>query len=346
MRAPAGMELLSEGLWNHGSVSGEWSPGGCGCGSGEPCSCGGSCGCKGEGGGSCGGGKPSGEVPLLPDYDGEIWASPVGAVASLTRPRGGLCGCKGGGDGAGGCGEQDPQATPCPCVKEKDLCSQCYASAIASGASEAEIKKCDDGPCHALWSCLMDNEPRGVGPGSTTEKAEFWRRCGLDRPADAEACDMALSAIRENHPVDWPPQEENPTNDILLSAPAAMELNQCRNVAVRATSVFLGGPDLDGTAENGYKHCVGACCLTAKVGPRIARYYLDLNEVSTMEWVREHYRNDPQSIAVADQMRQIDNLNNRLGLSFGMQAVKCEQPSNCCARMCLCAFHRGQMATS
>lgn len=39
------------------------------------CSCGGSCGCKGEGGGSCGGGKPSGEVPLLPDYDGEIWAS-------------------------------------------------------------------------------------------------------------------------------------------------------------------------------------------------------------------------------------------------------------------------------
>jgi hypothetical protein len=77
MRTPAGIELLSEGSWNPGSVSGEWSPGGCGCGSGagEPCSCGGSCGCKGEGGGSCGGGKTSGEVPLLPDYEGEIWAS-------------------------------------------------------------------------------------------------------------------------------------------------------------------------------------------------------------------------------------------------------------------------------
>lgn len=75
MGAPAGIELLSEGSWNPGSVSGEWLPGGCGCGSGEPCSCGGLCGCKGEGVGSCGGGKPSGEVPLLPDYDGEIWAS-------------------------------------------------------------------------------------------------------------------------------------------------------------------------------------------------------------------------------------------------------------------------------
>lgn len=79
MGAPAGIELLSEGLWIPGSVSGEWSPGGCGCGSGEPCTCGGTCGCKGEGGGSCGGGRPSGEVPLLPDYDGEIWASTEGA---------------------------------------------------------------------------------------------------------------------------------------------------------------------------------------------------------------------------------------------------------------------------
>lgn len=73
MGAPAGMELLSEGSWNPGSVSGEWSPGGCGCGSGS-CSCGGSCGCKGDGGGSCGGGKSLGEVALLPDYDGEVWA--------------------------------------------------------------------------------------------------------------------------------------------------------------------------------------------------------------------------------------------------------------------------------
>jgi hypothetical protein len=63
MRAPAEMELLSEGSWNPGSISGEWSPGGCGCGSGsgEPY--------------SCGGGTPSSEIPMLPDYDGEIWAS-------------------------------------------------------------------------------------------------------------------------------------------------------------------------------------------------------------------------------------------------------------------------------
>lgn len=88
MRAPAGIELLSEGSWNPGSVSGEWSPGGCGCGSGsgELCSCGGSCGCEGEGGGSCGGGNPSGEVPLLPDYDGEIWASPPSVVDRDAYP--------------------------------------------------------------------------------------------------------------------------------------------------------------------------------------------------------------------------------------------------------------------
>jgi hypothetical protein len=79
MRTPAGIESLSEGSWNPGSVSGEWSPGGCGCGtgSGERCSCGGPCGCKGESDGSCGGGKPPGEVSLLQDYDGEIWASSV-----------------------------------------------------------------------------------------------------------------------------------------------------------------------------------------------------------------------------------------------------------------------------
>lgn len=78
MGAPAGFELLSEGSWNPGSVSGEWSPCGCGCcsGSGEQCSCGGSCGCKGDGGGSSGGGKSPDEVPLLPDYEGQVWASP------------------------------------------------------------------------------------------------------------------------------------------------------------------------------------------------------------------------------------------------------------------------------
>ena len=71
-----GAPVLSGGSWDCGSAGGEWSPGACGCNTGEPCSCGGSCGCTGEGGGSCGGaGKPPGEVPLLPDYDGEIWAS-------------------------------------------------------------------------------------------------------------------------------------------------------------------------------------------------------------------------------------------------------------------------------
>ena len=81
MRAPAEMELLSEGSWNPGSISGEWSPGGCWCGSGsgEPY--------------SCGGGKPSSEIPMLPDYDGEIWASSLRSVVarepshSLRGPR-------------------------------------------------------------------------------------------------------------------------------------------------------------------------------------------------------------------------------------------------------------------
>lgn len=79
MRAPAGIELLTDGTWNCGSTGGEWSPGGCGCGSGGSCGCGGSCGgCGGEGG--CGGKPSTGEAPRLADYDGEIWASPVRAT--------------------------------------------------------------------------------------------------------------------------------------------------------------------------------------------------------------------------------------------------------------------------
>lgn len=76
-RVPTGIELLPGGTWDCGSTGGEWSPGGCGCGSGGECGCGGSCGgCSGEGG--CGG-KPggTGEVPHLPDYNGEIWASSI-----------------------------------------------------------------------------------------------------------------------------------------------------------------------------------------------------------------------------------------------------------------------------
>lgn len=76
MRAPAGIELLSDGTWDCGSTGGEWSPGGCGCGSNGSCGCGGSCGgCGGDGG--CGGKSTggAGEAPRLADYDGEIWAS-------------------------------------------------------------------------------------------------------------------------------------------------------------------------------------------------------------------------------------------------------------------------------
>lgn len=122
MRAPAGIELLPDGTWDCGSTGGEWLPGGCGCGSG------GSCGCKGEVG-SCSGKKSGGgrQAPRLPDYDGEIWAPPVRAIAdrsssnhampgSPRRPRrvptgiellpGGTwdCGSTGGEWSPGGCG--------------------------------------------------------------------------------------------------------------------------------------------------------------------------------------------------------------------------------------------------
>lgn len=66
----AGIEMPSDGSWDCGSTGGEWSGGGCGCTSGEPCSCG----CKGAG--SCGG-SPSGSgaaASVLRDCDGEIWA--------------------------------------------------------------------------------------------------------------------------------------------------------------------------------------------------------------------------------------------------------------------------------
>lgn len=75
MGAPAGFEFTPGGTWSFGSTRGEWSPSVCGCGSGS-CLCGGSCWCEGEGTGLCGrGGKSSAEVRLLPDNNGEIWAS-------------------------------------------------------------------------------------------------------------------------------------------------------------------------------------------------------------------------------------------------------------------------------
>jgi hypothetical protein len=79
------------GSWNPGAVGDDWIGGGGGCGGDCGCggSCGGDCGCEG-GGGSCGG-KPSGgcgdqpsggpsggsgQLPLIPDYDGQIWDGP------------------------------------------------------------------------------------------------------------------------------------------------------------------------------------------------------------------------------------------------------------------------------
>jgi hypothetical protein len=100
--ALAGLHLEGNGgSWSPGAGGDGWSGGGGGCGGDCGCggSCGGDCGCK-SGGGSCGGkptggcgdrpsggcgGKPSdsggspgggsGQLPLIPDYDGEIWAS-------------------------------------------------------------------------------------------------------------------------------------------------------------------------------------------------------------------------------------------------------------------------------
>ncbi len=98
--ALAGFHLEGNGgSWNPGAGGDAWSGGGGGCGGDCGCGgqCGGDCGCKG-GGASCGGkpsggfgdkptsgcgGKPSGgggsvgggsgQLPLIPDYNGEIW---------------------------------------------------------------------------------------------------------------------------------------------------------------------------------------------------------------------------------------------------------------------------------
>ncbi len=84
MRATDGIDWLPDGSWDCGSTRTKWSPDGCARGSVESCSCSASCGCNGEGGGSCDGGKPSGDLPLLPDYGGEIWASPERFIVDST----------------------------------------------------------------------------------------------------------------------------------------------------------------------------------------------------------------------------------------------------------------------
>jgi hypothetical protein len=86
MRAPAGIALLSDGTWDCGSSGGEWSPGGCGCGSNGSCECGGPRGC----GGSCGKavqcGDGLGSIPHLPDYDGVLLAYPHQRAAESLPP--------------------------------------------------------------------------------------------------------------------------------------------------------------------------------------------------------------------------------------------------------------------
>lgn len=80
MSFAAAIEVQPEGAWNPGATSGEWSPGGCG--SDWSCGCGNSCGGSKGDSGSCGS-KPlggSGDVSLLPNYDGEIWASSTMSV--------------------------------------------------------------------------------------------------------------------------------------------------------------------------------------------------------------------------------------------------------------------------
>lgn len=104
MRAPAGIELLSDGTWDCGSSGGSWSGVECGCGSGGSCGCGGACGCSGApkpppkcGARSASKVAPRAETsaPRLIDYDGEILApvrgngfpgSEAPAVSDAARP--------------------------------------------------------------------------------------------------------------------------------------------------------------------------------------------------------------------------------------------------------------------
>lgn len=88
MRAPRGIELLSDGTLDCGSSGGSWSGGECGRGYGELCSCGGSCAC-----GGCNktmhGWALEVAASCLPDYDGEIWASTPSSMAFVDAALGG-----------------------------------------------------------------------------------------------------------------------------------------------------------------------------------------------------------------------------------------------------------------
>lgn len=74
MGASAAIELHPEGAWNPGSTGGEWSPGGCGCGSDWSCGCSGPRGCGDSCGKSVQCGDGLGSIPHLPDYDGVLLA--------------------------------------------------------------------------------------------------------------------------------------------------------------------------------------------------------------------------------------------------------------------------------
>ncbi len=99
VRAPAGIELLSDSTWDCACSGGSWSPSECecGCGSGEECGCGGNC------GGRASGADAGDRAPRFADYEGDLWASMPGVVRVP----------QGGGGGAGG-GEVDPLPAPDP----------------------------------------------------------------------------------------------------------------------------------------------------------------------------------------------------------------------------------------
>ena len=167
------------GSWNPGAVGDDWIGGGGGCGGDCGCggSCGGDCGCEG-GGGSCGG-KPSGgggslnggsgQLPLIPDYDGEIWdagmsSSAFGGYLALVD------------------GEDDPRpggdtAVRCPCAKEEQECKECVWKGNVHPTpikrNTARNNCLFRGPCRDYYDCVARYEDRLTD----AEKKQYRERC-------------------------------------------------------------------------------------------------------------------------------------------------------------------------
>jgi hypothetical protein len=143
-----GFDMLPSGTWDCGAGGGEWSSGGRGCGSIESCGCGGACGgCSGIGG--CGGKPGTGEAPRLPDYDGEIWSSPVRATIDLAS---------------------SSQATPC-------TPGFCYVGGVRrDGFLKPPNLVCSDPDCQECETCQTTTaepvtpEPPGEPPVVTPVK--------------------------------------------------------------------------------------------------------------------------------------------------------------------------------